>query len=77
MTVYDVPELRRCAVGLVMSIPLKLYNNNHYCSDENKVLNSLPDKMKADLAIHVHLDTLSKVSLFKVIIKSGIFISVA
>ena len=35
-------------------------------ADEAKVLESLPTKMKADLAIHVHLDTLSKVSLFKV-----------
>ena len=35
-------------------------------ADENRVLDSLPKKMRADLAIHVHLGTLYKVSLFKV-----------
>lgn len=35
-------------------------------SDESQVLDSLPKKMKSDLAIHVHLDTLCKISLFQV-----------
>jgi len=34
--------------------------------DENKILDSLPIKMKGDLAIHVHLDTICKVALFQV-----------
>ena len=34
--------------------------------DEQLALKALPKKMKADLAIHVHLDTLSKVTLFQV-----------
>lgn len=36
--------------------------------DENKILDSLPIKMKGDLAIHVHLDTICKVALFQVAI---------
>ena len=35
-------------------------------ADEQLALKALPKKMKADLAIHVHLDTLSKVTLFQV-----------
>ena len=35
-------------------------------SDEAQVLDTLPNKMKADLAIHVHLDTLCRVALFQV-----------
>ena len=34
--------------------------------DENRILDSLPIKMKGDLAIHVHLDTICKVALFQV-----------
>ena len=34
-------------------------------SDENLLLDALPKKMKADLAIHVHYDILSKVQLFQ------------
>ena len=34
--------------------------------DENSLLEALPQKMKADLAIHVHYDILSKVQLFQV-----------
>ncbi|KAK2184243.1 hypothetical protein NP493_275g03039 [Ridgeia piscesae] len=33
--------------------------------DENSLLEALPQKMKADLAIHVHYDILSKVQLFQ------------
>ena len=35
-------------------------------SDENSLLDTLPQKMKADLAIHVHFSILSKVQLFQV-----------
>jgi len=34
--------------------------------DENKILDYLPIKMKGDLAIHVHFDTICKVALFQV-----------
>ena len=34
--------------------------------DENALLDPLPRKMRTDLAIHVHLSTLSKVKLFQV-----------
>ncbi|MPC62900.1 Cyclic nucleotide-gated cation channel subunit A [Portunus trituberculatus] len=32
---------------------------------ENAVLKSLPDKLKAEIAIHVHLDTLKQVRIFQ------------
>ncbi len=35
-------------------------------TDESKLVNTLPVKMKADLAIHTHLETLSKVALLRV-----------
>ena len=43
-------------------------------ADENRVLDSLPKKMRADLAIHVHLGTLYKVSLFKVGAMAAIYV---
>ena len=33
--------------------------------DEESVLGMLPDKLKAEIAIHVHLDTLKKVRIFQ------------
>lgn len=33
--------------------------------DENRILDSLPHKMKTDVAINVHMKTLNKVQLFK------------
>ncbi|KAF6774972.1 hypothetical protein AHF37_05151 [Paragonimus kellicotti] len=33
---------------------------------EEDTLNALPDKLKAEIAIHVHFDTLKRVSIFKV-----------
>ncbi|KAI0207206.1 Cyclic nucleotide-gated cation channel beta-1, partial [Lamellibrachia satsuma] len=42
------------------------YNWEHQKTlDENSLLEALPQKMKADLAIHVHYDILSKVQLFQ------------
>lgn len=42
------------------------YNWEHQKTlNENFLLEALPKKMKADLAIHVHFDILSKVSLFQ------------
>jgi len=35
-------------------------------ADENSLLEALPKKMKTDLAIHVHFNTLNKVKLFQV-----------
>lgn len=34
--------------------------------DEEKVLSALPDKLKAEIAIVVHMDTLRKVTIFQV-----------
>ena len=34
-------------------------------SDEEKALSLLPDKLKAEIAIHVHLDTLKRVEIFQ------------
>lgn len=33
--------------------------------DEDRVLAALPDKLKAEIAIHVHLDTLRRVRIFQ------------
>ena len=33
--------------------------------DEEELLHSLPDKLRAELAIHVHLDSLRKVAIFQ------------
>nr|XP_034824563.1 cyclic nucleotide-gated cation channel beta-3-like [Maniola hyperantus] len=35
------------------------------CFDESKILNSLPSNMKRDVALEVHMTTLSKVQLFR------------
>ncbi len=34
-------------------------------SDENQVLNMLPCKLRAEISIHVHLDTLKRVEIFQ------------
>lgn len=34
-------------------------------TDESRVLDTLPHKMKTDVAIEVHINTLNKVQLFK------------
>ncbi len=41
-----------------------LWNNNHSL-DEREILRSLPDKLKAEIAIHVHFETLMKVQIFE------------
>ncbi|KAK3099838.1 hypothetical protein FSP39_010536 [Pinctada imbricata] len=38
---------------------------NKQSLNEEEVLSSLPDKLKAEIAIHVHLDTLKRVALFQ------------
>ncbi|CAG0887132.1 unnamed protein product [Darwinula stevensoni] len=38
---------------------------NKQSLDEEKVLGTLPDKLKAEIAIHVHLDTLKRVKIFE------------
>ncbi|XP_035709498.1 cyclic nucleotide-gated cation channel alpha-3 isoform X2 [Folsomia candida] len=35
------------------------------CSDEDKTVGCLPDKLKAEIAINVHLDTLRRVEIFQ------------
>ncbi|XP_065577698.1 cyclic nucleotide-gated channel alpha-3-like isoform X2 [Artemia franciscana] len=37
----------------------------HKSSDEEKAVGGLPDKLKAEIAIHVHLDTLKRVEIFQ------------
>ncbi|XP_055339622.1 cyclic nucleotide-gated cation channel alpha-3-like [Paramacrobiotus metropolitanus] len=39
--------------------------SNKQSLDEESVLSSLPDKLKAEIAMHVHLDTLKRVSIFQ------------
>lgn len=39
--------------------------SNKQSLDEGQVLASLPDKLKAEIAIHVHLDTLKQVKIFQ------------
>ncbi|KAG9344162.1 hypothetical protein JZ751_012645 [Albula glossodonta] len=39
--------------------------NNQKTADEKQVLRYLPDKLKAEIAINVHLDTLKKVRIFQ------------
>ncbi len=41
-----------------------LWTNNHTL-DEREVLRSLPDKLKAEIAIHVHFETLLRVQIFE------------
>ncbi|XP_033631451.1 cyclic nucleotide-gated cation channel alpha-3-like [Asterias rubens] len=38
--------------------------SNKKTLDEEVILNTLPDKLRAEIAIHVHLDTLKRVSIF-------------
>ncbi|XP_063239670.1 cyclic nucleotide-gated cation channel subunit A isoform X2 [Bacillus rossius redtenbacheri] len=38
---------------------------NKQALDEERVLSALPDKLKAEIAIHVHLDTLRQVRIFQ------------
>lgn len=38
---------------------------NKQSLNEEEVLSALPDKLKAEMAIHVHLDTLKRVSIFQ------------
>lgn len=39
--------------------------SNKQSLDEESVLSTLPDKLKAEIAMHVHLDTLKRVSIFQ------------
>ncbi len=38
---------------------------SHKSVDDNHVLSLLPYKLRAEIAIHVHLDTLKRVSSYK------------
>ena len=40
--------------------------SNKQAMDEESVLSMLPEKLKAEIAIHVHLETLKKVRIFQV-----------
>lgn len=48
-------------------------SNTFTFADENSLLDGLPLKMRADMAIHVHFQTLSKVQLFQDAEKSLLF----
>ena len=39
--------------------------NRHYLGDEQDILETLPDKLKAEIAIHVHFETLKQVQIFE------------
>jgi cyclic nucleotide gated channel alpha 3 len=39
--------------------------SNHKSTDDNQILNLLPYKLRAEIAIHVHLDTLKRVEIFQ------------
>jgi len=39
--------------------------SNKTTLDEEAVMASLPDKLKAEIAIHVHMETLRRVSIFQ------------
>ena len=39
--------------------------SNKQSLDEDQVMATLPDKLKAEIAIHVHLDTLKQVKIFQ------------
>lgn len=39
---------------------------NKKSTDEKQVLSILPDKLRAEIAINVHMDTLKRVALFQV-----------
>lgn len=41
-----------------------LWSNKHFL-DEQEILSSLPDKLKAEIAIHVHFETLRRVKIFE------------
>ncbi len=38
---------------------------HHKTTDDNQILNLLPYKLRAEIAIHVHLDTLKRVVIFQ------------
>ena len=38
---------------------------NHKSTDDNQILNLLPYKLRAEISIHVHLDTLKRVEIFQ------------
>ncbi|KAJ8309682.1 hypothetical protein KUTeg_011547 [Tegillarca granosa] len=60
-------SLRRVPMRLQDRV-IKWFDYLWYCNksaDEEKTLGLLPDKLKAEIAIHVHLDTLKRVEIFQ------------
>lgn len=60
-------ELRRVGRDLEKRV-IKWFDyiwTNKQSIDEEDVLSKLPDKLRAEIAIHVHLDTLKRVSIFQ------------
>ena len=39
--------------------------SNHKSTDDSQILDLLPYKLRAEIAIHVHLDTLKRVEIFQ------------
>uniref|UniRef100_A0A1I8GS89 Cyclic nucleotide-binding domain-containing protein n=1 Tax=Macrostomum lignano TaxID=282301 RepID=A0A1I8GS89_9PLAT len=60
-------EFRR--VGKQLEHRVIRWFDYHWCNkqslDESAILASLPDKLRAEIAIHVHFDTLRRVSIFR------------
>lgn len=42
-----------------------LWSHGHTISDDQQVLSALPDKLKAEIGMHVHFETLKKVEFFQ------------
>ncbi|XP_021376567.1 cyclic nucleotide-gated channel rod photoreceptor subunit alpha-like [Mizuhopecten yessoensis] len=60
-------SLRRVPLRLQDRV-IKWFDYLWYCNkstDEERTLSLLPDKLKAEIAIHVHLDTLKRVEVFQ------------
>ncbi|XP_052104842.1 cyclic nucleotide-gated channel rod photoreceptor subunit alpha-like [Mytilus californianus] len=60
-------SLRRVPMRLQDRV-IKWFDYLWYCNkstDEERTLSLLPDKLKAEIAIHVHLDTLKRVEIFQ------------
>ena len=71
IALWDTLTLLLCLVWKYVCLSWPLIKYSHvaifYFVDELEAIKGVPIKMQTDLAIHVHMGTLSKVSLFQVI----------
>ncbi|XP_014674440.1 PREDICTED: cyclic nucleotide-gated cation channel alpha-3-like [Priapulus caudatus] len=66
-TIKQYMEFRKVSKDLERRV-IKWFDylwTNKQSLDEDGILSTLPDKLKAEIAIHVHLDTLKRVSIFQ------------